>query len=155
MPDQDARPSSPAEPGIFYGYTIVAAASFIMVLIFGVHYSFGIFFKPVSTEFGWTRAMTAGAFSLVWIPQGLLASVMGGLNDRFGPRLVLTICGFLIGLGYLLMSQITALWQLYLFYGVIVGAGLGGTFVPLVSTTTRWFVKRRGLMAGIVAAGVG
>ena len=74
--------------------------------------------------------MTAGAFSLVWISQGLLASVMGGLNDRFGPRLVLTVCGGLIGAGWLLTSQISAVWQLYLFYGVIVGAGLGGTFVP-------------------------
>jgi MFS family permease len=91
----------------------------------------------------------------VWIAQGLLAIVMGGLNDRFGPRIVLTICGVLIGLGYLLMSQVTAVWHLYLFYGVIVGAGLGGTFVPLTSTTARWFVARRGVMTGIVTAGVG
>src|SRR5262249_15130049 len=110
-----------------YVFVIVAAACFSMVLIFSVHYAFGVFFKPLSEEFGWTRAMTAGAFSLVWIPQGLLAFVMGGVNDRFGPRLVLTICGGLIGLGYLLMSQIAALWQLYLFYGIIVGAGLGRT----------------------------
>jgi OFA family oxalate/formate antiporter-like MFS transporter len=79
---------------------------------------------------------------------------MGGLNDRLGPRIVLTVCGVLIGVGFLLMSQIGALWQLYLFYGVIVGAGLGGTFVPL-TTTARWFVARRGLMTGIVTAGVG
>jgi MFS family permease len=126
-----------------------------MVLIFSVHYAFGVFFKPLSSEFGWTRAMTAGAFSLVWISQGLLASVMGGLNDRFGPRLVLTVCGCLIGAGWLLTSQISAVWQLYLFYGVIVGAGLGGVFVPLTSTTARWFVAKRGLMTGIVTAGVG
>jgi MFS family permease len=91
----------------------------------------------------------------VWIAQGLLAIVMGGLTDRLGPRLVLTICGVLIGTGYLLMSQVTAVWHLYLFYGVIVGAGLGGTFVPLTSTTARWFVARRGVMTGIVTAGVG
>jgi MFS family permease len=141
-------------PGI-YGATVVASASVIMVLIFAVQYSFGIFFKPVLTEFGWTRAMTAGAFSLVWISQGIVSILMGGLNDRLGPRIVLTVCGALIGTGFLLMSQIGALWQLYLFYGVIVGAGLGGTFVPLTSTTARWFVARRGLMTGIVAAGVG
>ena len=138
-----------------YGYSVVAAASMIMVLIFAVQYSFGVFFKPVLTEFGWTRAMTAGAFSLVWISQGIVSIVMGDLNDRVGPRLVLTICGALIGTGFLLMSRIGAIWQLYLFYGVIVGAGLGGTFVPLTSTTARWFVARRGLMTGIVAAGVG
>jgi MFS family permease len=138
-----------------YGYSVVGAASVIMVLIFAVHYAFGIFFKPVLTEFGWTRAMTAGAFSLVWISQGFVSILMGGLNDRVGPRIVLTVCGALIGTGFLLMSRIGALWQLYLFYGVIVGAGLGGTFVPLTSTTARWFVARRGLMTGIVTAGVG
>ncbi len=139
----------------FYGYTVVAAASLIMVLVFTVHYAFGVFFKPVLTEFGWTRATTSGAFSLVWISQGVVGILMGGLNDRFGPRLVLTACGALIGAGFLLMSQITAVWQLYLAYGVLVGAGLGGVFVPLTSTTARWFVARRGVMTGIVTAGVG
>ncbi len=139
----------------FYGYTIVAAASFIMVLIFAVHYAFGVFFKPVLTDFGWTRATTAGAFSLVWVTQGVVSILMGGLNDRFGPRMVLTVCGTLIGVGFMLMSRISAVWELYLFYGVIVGAGLGGTFVPLTSTTAKWFVARRGIMTGIVTAGVG
>ncbi|HEY3885105.1 MAG TPA: MFS transporter [Vicinamibacterales bacterium] len=141
--------------GLFYGYIIAAVASFIMVLVFGVHYAFGIFFKPVMTDFGWTRAATAGAFSLVWVVHGVLALAMGDLNDRIGPRAVLTAGGILVGAGFLLMSTIGAIWQLYLYYGVIVGAGLGGTFVPLTSTTARWFVARRGLVTGIVAAGVG
>lgn len=139
----------------FDGYTVVAAACVILVLVFGVHYSFGIFFKPVLTEFGWTRATTAGAFSLVWIVQGMSSVVMGGLNDRVGPRAVLEVCGLLVGSGFLLMSRIGSVWQLYLFYGVLVGAGLGGTFVPLTSTTARWFVTRRGVATGIVTAGVG
>jgi len=142
-------------PRIFYGYVIVAASCFSMALIFSVHYAFGVFFKPLSASFGWTRAITAGAFSLVWIVQGLLSVVMGGLNDKFGPRVVLTIGALLIGGGYLLTSQIHSLWELYLYYGVLVGAGLGSTFVPLTSTTARWFVKWRGVMTGIVASGVG
>ena len=142
-------------PGIFYGYTIVAAGAFSMALIFSVHYAFGVFFKPLAAEFGWTRAVTAGAFSLVLIVQGMLSIVMGGFNDKFGPRVVLSIGALLIGSGYLLTSQTHAIWQLYLFYGVLVGAGLGSTFVPLTSTTAHWFVKRRGVMTGIVAAGVG
>src|SRR5262245_55032905 len=109
MPDGDVT-ATRDEP--FYGFVVVAAACLSMVLIFSVHYAFGVFFKPLSEEFGWTRAMTAGAFSLVWIPQGLLAFIMGGLNDRFGPRLVLTVCGAIIGAGWLLTAQITAVWQL-------------------------------------------
>jgi len=84
---------------------------------------------------------------------GLLGIVTGRLNDRFGPRLVLATCGFFLGLGYLLMSWISAVWQLYLFYGVIVAVGMSGFTVPMLSTVTRWFTTRRGLMTGITTAG--
>ena len=81
--------------------------------------------------------------------------VMGFLTDRLGPRLVMTISCFLLGMGYLLMSQVSSIWQLYLFYGVIVGTGMGGAWVPLLSTVARWFAKRRGMMTGIVLTGTG
>jgi len=143
------------KPGFFYGYVIVLIGFFNMLLMFGAFYSFGVFFKPLSTEFGWTRATTSGAYSLAMFLSGLLAIVMGRLTDRFGPRVVLTLCGFLLGLGFLLMSQVSAIWQLYLFYGVIIGVGLSGAFVPPLSTIARWFVKRRGIMTGFVVAGIG
>jgi MFS family permease len=154
MPTQQVPQSPGARPRFFYGYIVVGAALLIMTIMWGAYNSFGIFFKPVQTEFGWTRTMTTGGFSLSWIVQGLLGIIMGRLTDRFGPRVVLTISGFLVGLGYLLMSQIGAVWQLYLFYGVIIGAGMGGSWVPIVSTVARWFAKRRNLMTGIVLIGV-
>jgi len=155
MVSQEVRQSPGSEPKFFYGYIVVGAAFFTMVVIFGVYLAFGVFFKPVLTEFGWTRAMTSGAFSLSMVVHGLLGIVMGGLNDRFGPRIVMTLCGFLLGLGYLLMSQIGAVWQLYLFYGLIIGIGMGGSWVPLLSTVARWFATRRSMMTGIVVAGIG
>jgi len=124
-----------------------------MLTMFSTRYAFGVFFKPVLTEFGWTRAITSGAFSLSMFMEGLVGIVMGGLNDRLGPRMVLTLCGFLLGLGCLLISQISAIWQLYLFYGVIMGIGMSGAWVPLSSTIARWFVKRRSMMSGIVLTG--
>jgi len=143
------------KPKLFYGYIIVAAAFLIMVAMWGAYYSFGVFFKPLLSEFGWTRAMTSGAFSLCIFLFGLLGIGMGRLTDRFGPRVVISGCGFFLGLGYLLMSQVSALWQLYLFYGVIIAIGLSGSFVPLVSTVARWFVERRGVMTGIAVSGIG
>ena len=143
------------EPRFFYGYVVVIAAFFIFVVSFATYSSFGVFFNPLLEEFGWNRAVTSGAFSLSMLIYGVLGIVVGALNDRFGPRVVLTFCGILLGLGYLLMSQIGALWQLYLFWGVIIGVGLSGVWVPLLSTVAKWFVKRRTLMTGVVIAGLG
>jgi MFS family permease len=139
----------------FYGYIVVAASFLIMVVIWAAYYSFGVFFKPLITDFGWTRATTSGAFSLSAIINGLLAIVMGKLVDRFGPRIVMTICAILISSGFMLMSGIASIWQVYLFYGLIVGVGMGGSFVPVMSTVVRWFYEKRSMMTGIVAAGMG
>ena len=143
------------KPKFFYGYVVVVAAFLIMVVSWGAISTFGVFFKPLLTEFDWTRAAISGAYSLRIILSGLVAIGTGRLTDRFGPRLVITACGFLVGLGFLLMSQIGAIWQLYLFYGVIVGIGLSAAWVPLVSPVARWFTQRRGLMTGIVVSGAG
>lgn len=141
-------------PNFFYGYIIVAAAFLIMVIMWGTFYSFGIFFKPLLQEFGWTRAMTSGAFALSHVVLSLFSLVAGKLTDRFGPRIVVAVCGLFLGTGYLLIAQVTAIWQLYLFYGVITGIGMGAAFIPLASTVARWFVKRRGMMTGIAASGL-
>jgi len=143
------------QPRIFYGY-IVAAASFLAItMMWGSANCFGVFFKPLLAEFGWTRATTSGAYSLCMIITGILSLVAGRLTDKIGPRLVITGCGLFLGAGYLLMSQVNTIWQLYLFYGVIIGIGMGGSFVPTATTVVRWFVKRRGMMAGITGSGVG
>jgi MFS family permease len=78
---------------------------------------------------------------------------MGALADRFGPRLVMALCGVLLAAGYVLMSQLQTLWQFYLFFSIILGVGMGGSFAPLMTLTARWFTARRGTMSGIVASG--
>src|SRR4030067_687217 len=94
------------ESSLFYGYVVVGASLMIMSIMWAGYYAFGVFFKPVLHEFGWTRAMIAGAFSLASVVNAVLAIAMGGLTDRFGPRIVMTFCGSLLGLGFILMSQI-------------------------------------------------
>lgn len=155
MARPDVVQSPPVARRFFYGYIIVLSALIIMLVSFGTFYAYGVFFTPMLNELNWTRAVTSGAFSLSMLVQGLLAVLVGGITDRFGSRVVMTVCGFLLGLGYLLMSQISILWQLYLFYGVIIGIGMGGAWVPLMSTVARWFIKRRTMMSGIVLSGTG
>lgn len=154
MPNEKLRNLYTAIPRFFKGYAVVIAAFHIMMVSWGIYYSFGIFFKPILQEFGWTRTMTSGAFSFSWLVAGLVGIFMGVLTDKYGPRLVLSICGLLAGGGYLLMSQISEFWQLYLFYGVLIGAGTS-TFSSTMATIARLYVERRTIMTGIVTVGIG
>ena len=151
----NAQQSNRTEQKFFYGYIIVIAAFCIMLTTYGTNASFGVFFKPMSTELGWTRAITSGAFTFSIAISGLMGIVVGGLTDKLGPRLVITVCGFFIGLSFVLMSLTSVIWQLYLFFGVIRGIGMSGPWVSLTSTVARWFTRRRAMMTGIVLAGTG
>ena len=109
MAGVEAEKLSKNGPRFFYGYIVVAASFFVFVAVWGSYNSFGVFFKPLLAEFGWTRALTSGAFSLSWIVQGAFSIVIGRLSDRIGPRIVMTLCGFVLGLGYLLMCLVLSL----------------------------------------------
>jgi MFS family permease len=142
-------------PYIHYGYVIVAACFLIMTLAYGAQNTFGVFFKPMSGEFGWSRAATSGPFALYLVTNGLLSVISGRLSDRFGAWKVVAAGAFVSGIGYILMYDIHSLWQLYLYYGILVAAGSSAMYVPLVSMIARSFTKRRGLMSGIGISGIG
>jgi MFS family permease len=125
------------------------------MIVWGTYNSFGVFFNSLLTEFQWSRAVTSGAFSLCTILSGLTAIPLGRITDKFGPRAVMTICSLFLGTGYILMSAINTVWQFYIVYGVIIGIGTAGFWVPVLSTVSRWFVQRRGLMVGTVLTGSG
>lgn len=148
-------PRGNSKPRFFYGWLVAIAASLVMVVCFGVQYSFGVFFKPLIAEFGWTRAATSGIFSLYMIMRGSFGLVMGWFSDRHSPRIAVTIGAISMGLGLFLTSRADAIWQLYILYSVMVGLGAGSFYSPLASTLSRWFIEKRGLALGIFTAGVG
>ncbi|MBN1191891.1 MAG: MFS transporter [Dehalococcoidales bacterium] len=124
------------------------------MLVMGMQGCFGLFFEPLTEELGWSRTEISGAFSLAQIVYGVSAIFIGLINDRFGPRAAVSLCGIAAGLGCMLMSQVNSIWHIYLFYGVLFGIG-NAIFVPLLSSITKWFVKRRSMMSGIAFAGAG
>ena len=138
----------------FYGWVIVGAGLVVWILEPGMYISFGIFFKPVSAEMGWSRAMVAGASSLAMIMIGMIAPFSGALSDRYGPRRLVMISGVLTGLAYALLSRTETLWQFYAFY-ILVGIGMGICFAPIAATVIRWFEKSRGLALGLTTVGAG
>ncbi len=149
QPDK-SRPSR-----LYYGYVVVAAAVVIQLVGWGTFGAFGVFVKPFQTQFETSRAAVSGVASLVLLVHGIFSIVMGNLSDRFGPRVVMSACGVIYALGIFLTSRTTALWQLYITYGVIAGIGVAALDVVLLSAIARWFNNRRGIMTGIVKAGAG
>jgi MFS family permease len=143
------------KPRFFYGYIIVIASFFILIAYSSSRGAFGVFFNPMATEFGWSSALVSGIMSLSMVGDGSMGVVMGRLADRLGTRWIVTIFGCLMGIGYIFVSRVTSVWQMYLVYGVIVGCGMGGIYVPLVTSINRWFIARRTTMSGIVLCGLG
>ncbi len=146
--------NSTGRPRFFYGYVIASLGFLIQAVFWGTYRSFGLFFNPLVAEFGWSREMVAAAASMGWLVVGLMNLPSGAMVDRFGPRLVLIIGGFCFGLGYVLMSGVQGLWQVYLFY-IIMAIGMSVADVVPLSTIARWFVKKRGTITGFAKIGTG
>jgi MFS family permease len=121
----------------------------------GTYISFGVFFNPLMEEFGWSRAAIAGASSTAFFSMGIFGVMIGRLNDRFGPRRLMSVAALLLGLGCVLMGRLTTLWELYFYWGIIFGMGLSAIDVIALTTIARWFTHRRGFMTGIVKVGTG
>ncbi len=134
---------------------IVAACFSVQAVGIGVYISYGVFFNPLMTEFGWPRAVISGSSSAAFFISGLFAIYVGRLNDRTGPRLIVSAAAFFMGIGCMLMSRLDAVWELYLYFGLIFGIGLSSIDVIALTTIARWFPKKRGAMTGIVKVGTG
>jgi len=142
-------------PQGFYGYTIVAACFLIQGIGVGSFIAYGVFFPSLLDAFGWSRTMLSGASSMAFLLMGFLGILAGALNDRFAPRIIMAVTGVILGSSYLLLSRVNAAWQLYLFFGLLTGIGLSGIDVIPLTTTSRWFTARRGVMTGLVKVGTG
>lgn len=138
-----------------YRYVIGAVCFGIQAVGIGIFVSYGVFFSSLHEEFGWSRTIISGASSLAFFLIGFFAIFVGRLNDKVGPRKLMIVTSCFVGLGFLLMSRLQTAWQLYLFYGIAVGIGLSSIDVISLSTTTRWFVRNRGMVTGMVKVGTG
>jgi len=139
---------------LHYGWVLVGSSMFIMAIHSLTFFSFGIFLKPVTTQFGWERGAFSIAVSITMLVGGALSIVAGRLSDRHGPRLLVTVSGVMTGAGFLLMSQVSELWHVYLIFGGLVAVGGSGCVIPISSTIPRWFVTKRGTALGLTWTGM-
>lgn len=138
-----------------HGWTVVAAAFWVIAITSGSFYSYGVFFKPMIAEFGWNRQLASGVMGVACLVYVGVLPFVGHLADRQGPRLVMAASTGLLGLGYVLGAYVQSAFQLYLFVGVLGGLSYPGLLPVPVAVVSRWFDKNRGLALGIALAGVG
>ena len=105
--------------------------------------SYGAYVVLLQEEFGWSKALVAGAFALTRIESGLLGPLQGWLVDRFGPRLILQVGMVIYGVGFMLFSQVESVLGFYLTFALIaVGSSLGG-FATVMVAVVSWFSRHR------------
>jgi len=136
---------------------VIAALAFItMGFSRGLNSSFGVFYVALLDDFGWSRAITAGVFSVVLIVDACISPVVGHLLDRFGPKKIVGVGCVLLALGLLLSSRIQSLWEFYIYFGLVAALGLSFMgMVPHVVLISEWFSSKRASALGVVYAGTG
>jgi MFS family permease len=138
-----------------YGWVVVAGCFVALAVIFGVSYSFAAFFEPFAREFGAQRADVSLVFGLSGLLYFSLGAFAGMLADRFGPRAVTSAGMVCIALGLLGASRAESLTQVVLAQGVGVGVGIALVYTPAIGCVPPWFLRRRGLAAGVASSGIG
>lgn len=141
--------------GIFTGWWVALSAMGLQGLFGGLLFnSFGAYIVPLQAEFGWSRTMFAGAFSLQQVESGMLGPIQGWMIDRFGPRNVVRVGLVLCAAGFAAFSQVDSLLAFYAsFLLIAIGASLGG-YLTLSITLVNWFVRRRATATAMMSTGM-
>ena len=125
-----------------------------MVMIANYQYGWTLFVGPLDNKYHWGRASIQVAFTIFVLLETWLVPVEGYLVDRFGPRWVVVVGGVLVGIAWVIDSIAESLPMLY-FAAALAGIGAGGVYGTCIGNAVKWFPGRRGLAAGLTAAGFG
>jgi MFS family permease len=140
---------------LYYGWVVTGAGLIIMTVETGILLTFGVFFKPILAEFGWTKAQLSSVFSAFMSVRIMTSLPVGYLTDKFGVRVVVLLGAILASTSLFFTSTFTNLFELYLYYGILFSIGTSCAYIPVTSAVSRWFRRKRGLAIGIVVLGLG
>lgn len=152
--EEPQSPSRSGRRGIHWGWWVAAATFVAMLGAAGFRSVPGVMMTPLHEEFGWSHGTIGTAMAINMVLFGTTAPFSAALMDRYGVRRIMTAALLLIAAGTAASTLMTASWQLWMLWGVVVGIGTGSISMGLVATiSTRWFVERRGLVTGVLTAG--
>jgi sugar phosphate permease len=139
--------------GVHYAWVIAAVTFFAMLTTSAALGLPGAMLQPLSKEFGWTTDQLSSVFAVRFALFGLLGPFAAIFIARFGLRHIMVTAAVFIATAMLLATRVTALWQLFLLWGLVLGCGTGLTALVLgAMVASRWFTERRGLVVGLFAA---
>jgi OFA family oxalate/formate antiporter-like MFS transporter len=125
-----------------------------MIMIANLQYGWTLFVQPINHKYGWGLPAIQVAFSIFVICESWLVPFEGWVVDRFGPRHVVIVGGVLVGLAWVVNAFASSLALLYL-GAALGGVGVGCVYGTCIGNALKWFPDRRGLAAGVTAAGFG
>src|SRR5262245_30412159 len=138
----------------YEGWRVTAASAsgvFFATLLF---YTFAVFLKPLSEEFGWSREALSSAYGLTTATAAVCAPLLGHLLDRLGVRAIAVPCLALAGCALASMAALTPhLGHLYATFAVLGVAASGTTALPYSRAISTWFERRRGVALALVMSG--
>lgn len=134
---------------------LVMVGVILVQISIGAIYTWSLFNEPLMEKFGWEKQDVVLTFSITIAVFAFSTIFAGKLQDRIGARWVATAGGVLLGLGLILASTADTIWELYLFYGVIGGIGVGTAYVCPLATSVKWFPNSKGLITGITVGAFG
>jgi MFS family permease len=140
---------------IYWGWFVVAGAFLVLSVNYGARYCFGVFLKPMSAEFEWSRSVISLGASLNMLVYSICAIYLGRLLDKTAPRWIITCGALLATLSLILTSFVRTPMQFYLVYGLLLGAGSSCMGVVVTNpSVSKWFIRKRGLAIGATTMGI-
>ena len=136
-----------------YGWVVVAVSATVSLLAWSVRSTFAAFYPELLGEFSWRRGDAAVGYSLSWLLLVVFSPLAGWLYDRWGARVLVPAGGLLLGAALAATGRAMTLWQYYLAFGVLGGAGIAFIQIPAAAIVGRWFVRSRGAAMGVISAG--
>jgi MFS family permease len=142
--------------GIFWGWYVVMGAFLISSISYGARYSFGVFVKPMSIDYGWSRSVVSLGASINMIVYSFCAIFLGRMLDKVAPRWIITVGAIVAAVSYILTAFARTPLHFYLVYGVLCGASTACMGLLVVNSSVgKWFIRKRGIAIGISTMGVG
>ena len=145
----------PSTAGPFYGWWIVLTGTVILFVSSGIgFYGHGVILDPLRTAHGWTKATMSSAVTLYFLTTGFMGMFIGRQIDRYGPKRMLLLGSVIIAAGFIFLSLISTVWQLYIVYFIMALGFSCTSLIPINTVITNWFIRKRGFAMSLTNTGL-